>query len=300
LVPLALLCTNTVVAATTDLLPSIPDVAYGPDPKQTLDIYLPSGAGPFPVFFWIHGGGWRGGDKVGGTPNPGPYLQAGCAVVSVNYRLLTSSQSEVVSLLPFDNVLSDNRRSLQFVRQHAVDWHLDPVRIVVAGSSAGAVSALYLGCAGDTANAQSADPLERVSTKVAGIAAEDAQTSMDPQRVREWVPGMFDAHSPEAPLFEQFLAHREKLLPQISKYSPDFLLTKAAPPIYFSYGHGMPASDSAPSTAALLHSPLWGVGFQKLAQARGVECYLQYPGHPAEKYGSISAFTLHQLGLSAP
>ena len=37
-------------------------VAYGDDPKQKMNIYLPpSGEGPFPVIFFLHGGGWQSG-----------------------------------------------------------------------------------------------------------------------------------------------------------------------------------------------------------------------------------------------
>ena len=40
------------------------NVAYGPDPLQALDIYLPeNGDGPFPVIINVHGGGMTSCDK---------------------------------------------------------------------------------------------------------------------------------------------------------------------------------------------------------------------------------------------
>jgi len=284
--------------------PSVADVAYGTDPNQKLDLYLPQGPGPFPILFWIHGGGWYAGDKRGDV-KPALYLQAGCAVVSVNYRLVGDAVAQHISP-PIGAVLSDNRRALQFVRLHGADWHLNPDKIVVGGVSAGAASALYLGCEGEQANPNSADPVERVSTKVLGIAAVAAQTSVDPQRILEWVPGVAwgylgfepgEIKPQHMPDFQQFLTDRDKWLPDITKYSPDILLTKDAPPIYFLYNQGLPTAGPTPPIAQLVHSPLWGIGFQRLAQEHGVECYLQYPGHPAEKYGSIVNFVLHQLGL---
>ena len=31
--------------------------------RQVLDVYAPAGAKGAPVVFWVHGGGWQGGDK---------------------------------------------------------------------------------------------------------------------------------------------------------------------------------------------------------------------------------------------
>ncbi|NLB28762.1 MAG: hypothetical protein GX823_00815, partial [Clostridiales bacterium] len=40
------------------------DCPYGEDPRQAVDIYLPNeGQGPFPVVFFLHGGGWTGGSR---------------------------------------------------------------------------------------------------------------------------------------------------------------------------------------------------------------------------------------------
>ncbi|MEQ8698279.1 MAG: hypothetical protein RLT05_17210 [Bauldia litoralis] len=41
------------------------DLAYGPDPRQKLDIYRSPGQpeGPLPVLVFIHGGGWTNGYK---------------------------------------------------------------------------------------------------------------------------------------------------------------------------------------------------------------------------------------------
>src|SRR5690606_27504205 len=38
------------------------DIAYGPDPRQRYDVYLPAHARPdAPILFMVHGGGWRRG-----------------------------------------------------------------------------------------------------------------------------------------------------------------------------------------------------------------------------------------------
>ena len=67
------------------------DVAYGPDPLQRFDVYLPSRMAGAPLIFYVHGGGWRRGDKA--APNlvdskQARWTRAGAIVVSANYRLL--------------------------------------------------------------------------------------------------------------------------------------------------------------------------------------------------------------------
>ena len=285
---------------------TFPDIAYGTDPRQHLDIYRPTqGAGPFPILLWMHGGGWFLGDKVTGGIDPVSYLAQGCAVVSIGYRLVGDADAQHISP-PIAAVFADTRRALQYTRLHAPEWNLDPARIVVSGDSAGACSALYLGCEGEQADPHSLDPVERVSTKVLGVGASSAQSSIDPLQIRAWVPQVtwgFWAFEPGGPQdwsearFQECLSHREKWLPYIEKYSPDHLLTRDAPPIYFTCKNGLPGPTPA-KDFDYVHGPQWAVGFQKLAESRGATCYVDYPGHPVEKYPTMEAFLLSQLGLA--
>ena len=59
------------------------DVAYGSHPRQVLDFYRAKSDKPTPVVFYIHGGGWRGGDK---KTNPQAFLDKGISVAAINYR----------------------------------------------------------------------------------------------------------------------------------------------------------------------------------------------------------------------
>src|SRR5262249_11285006 len=61
------------------------DLPYGKHPRQVLDFYQARSDKPTPVVFYIHGGGWRGGDK-NSVGNVKPYLDAGISVVPLNYR----------------------------------------------------------------------------------------------------------------------------------------------------------------------------------------------------------------------
>ena len=70
------------------------DVIYsgpGGDTNLTMDIYFPSmtNSPPRPVVMYVHGGGWRMGDKdmLSIMAGPAELLRRGYVVVSINYRL---------------------------------------------------------------------------------------------------------------------------------------------------------------------------------------------------------------------
>ena len=73
----------------------IKDVSYyeGPDAHKTkhrLDLYLPRDCSNFPILFFVHGGGWRHGDKnfLGIYASLGRYwAERGVGSVVTNYRL---------------------------------------------------------------------------------------------------------------------------------------------------------------------------------------------------------------------
>jgi acetyl esterase/lipase len=98
---------------------------------QKLDIYLPAdGVGPFPVIFYIHGGGFAGGDKC--DLNVLTYLkslQQGYALVAVNYRL----SGEAV----FPAGLQDIKAALRWLRANKEKYQLDTDRIAACGGSSG-------------------------------------------------------------------------------------------------------------------------------------------------------------------
>jgi acetyl esterase/lipase len=113
------------------------DLAYGPDPAQRLDVYLPqrpaaAGAGPLPVVFFVHGGGWARGDKAMRRvvdPKVAHWAGRGWAVVSIDYRLLPT---------PVATQEDDVAAALAFAQSQAPRWGADPARFVLMGHSAGA------------------------------------------------------------------------------------------------------------------------------------------------------------------
>lgn len=164
----------------------------------------------------------------------------------------------------------------------------------MAGSSQGALPALYVACAGERADPRSADPVERVSTKVTCAGAHRSQPSIDPKRMQEWVPGVEWGVPSLGCGFAESLKRREELLPLISRWSPDALLNKDAPPIYFENNWGLTKPDDVKEMDYRVHAPGWGLGFQKIARQHGVTCYVKYPGHPSEKFADIWDFLVRQ------
>jgi arylformamidase len=99
--------------------------------RQVLDIYAPEGAkGSLPVVFWIHGGGWQGGDKTDVQIKPRVFVERGYIFVSTNYRLLPHVEMKVI--------IQDVAKSLGWVHKNIAKHGGDPKRIFVMGHSAGA------------------------------------------------------------------------------------------------------------------------------------------------------------------
>ena len=109
------------------------EVAYGSDPKQRFDVYIPAGAANAPVVFVVHGGGWRTGDKAGRAVvenKVAHWSRAGVIVISVNYRLLPETD-------PLEQA-RDVARALAAAQTRLPSWGGDPARVVLVGHSAGA------------------------------------------------------------------------------------------------------------------------------------------------------------------
>lgn len=58
----------TTVTYGQTLRPTVRDAAYGTDPAQRMDVYVPDGAKSAAIMVMVHGGAWRFGDK---SRNPG-------------------------------------------------------------------------------------------------------------------------------------------------------------------------------------------------------------------------------------
>lgn len=278
-------------AAAAKPAPTHADVSYGPSPHQLLDVYLPAeGTGPFPVLLW-YGGLWEPSKHV---PDLRRFLPKGIAVIGVESRTLKDGVQAGADP-PVSFPMNDACRAVQFVRWKSPDWNLDPRRVTVGGGSQGALPALYVGCVADRADPRSADPVARLSTRVTCVAAYRSQPSIDPGRMQEWVPGVQWGAPALGCGFAESLKRRDELLAHIRTWSPDALLHAGSAPIYFENNWGLTRPDGIGEADYQVHSPAWGLGFQKLAKEAGVECHVKYPDHPTDRYQDIWDFLVQKL-----
>ncbi|MEQ8786892.1 MAG: alpha/beta hydrolase [Pirellulaceae bacterium] len=109
------------------------------DLEIKLDLHRPADDKIRPVLVWIHGGALINGHRAS---VPGrlskPLLEAGCAIVSIDYRLAPETQ------LP--EIIADLEDAFTWIHKHGREvLHVDPDRLVVAGGSAGGYLTLTAG-----------------------------------------------------------------------------------------------------------------------------------------------------------
>lgn len=104
---------------------------YGPGASQTIDITVPKGrTDAVPVLVFFHGGYWQELSKHDSFFPAWSAVEQGWAYAAVDYTLAPQ-----VSL---DEIVSECRDALNTIRVEAGGLGVDPSRVVVAGSSAGA------------------------------------------------------------------------------------------------------------------------------------------------------------------
>lgn len=94
------------------------------------NVYTPQGVGPFPVILYFHGGGWVIADKdVYDAGARGLAKAANAIVVSVDYRQAPEHR--------FPAAWDDALAAYRWLSQNAASLGGDPVRMALAGESAG-------------------------------------------------------------------------------------------------------------------------------------------------------------------
>jgi acetyl esterase/lipase len=115
------------------LVRRVPDRIYsnaGGIPRMA-DIYMPPrDAAMVPVVLWLHGGGWRFGDRHMAPDLASISQRSGLAVVSIDYRLSDEAK--------FPAPVMDVKTAVRWVRRVADEFGFDHQNIGLWGSSAGA------------------------------------------------------------------------------------------------------------------------------------------------------------------
>lgn len=194
------------------------DVAYREGNKKwKLDIAKPKSDSkePRPAIVFIHGGGWRSGDKGGGQWRSMPleYASRGYVCISVNYRL--TDEGTIL------DCIADCKCAVRWLRASAKEHNVDPQRIGAYGNSAGAHLVAILGLTTAAAKLEGDGPYAGYSSEVQAVCC-----SATPSNFLDW--GKRKAQA------------LEKLFgadPQNKKLaSPVTWVTAAAPPFLIVHG----------------------------------------------------------------
>ena len=113
-------------------------IAYGPDPRQRLDVYAPrnSSGAARPVIIFFYGGSWNSGMREGYGFVGRALAAAGFVVIVPDYRL--------VPAVRYPAFIEDGAAAVRWAADHAGEFGGDGHRIVLAGHSAGAYNAAML------------------------------------------------------------------------------------------------------------------------------------------------------------
>lgn len=275
--------------------PTVAKLAYGTHERQVLDFWKAKSDKPTPLVLYIHGGGWRGGDKSSVGAAVQQYLDAGISVAAINYRFVQQGVDQKIEP-PVKAPLEDAARALQFIRSKAAEWNLDKKRVGATGGSAGGCSSLWLAFHDDLANPKSDDPVARESTRLYCAAVIGAQTSLDPKELREWMPNYsYGGHAFGFADFQSFYDNRDKVLKWIKEYSPIEHVTKDDPPIFLDYPSQKVPPVVGEKQTDPTHSAVLGLKLAEKLKATGVEVILAYPGQTHPQYKNAAAYLIDRL-----
>lgn len=134
------------------------DIAFGPEARHRLDLYMPDATTPPPVIVFNYGGGWTHGTKAIYRFLGEAFTSAGIAVAVADYGLYPQVR--------YPHLVDDTALAFRFMRREGKTFGADSERLFVMGHSAGAYNVVML-----AANARYLDDADRAALKgVIGVA----------------------------------------------------------------------------------------------------------------------------------
>jgi len=106
------------------------NLAYGPSPDETLDLFPVPGHPEAPLLLFIHGGYWRALSKADSVFMARQMVAQGVAVAAIDYSLAPAAR--------LGTMVAQCRRAVAWLHAQRLARHPKPGHIIVAGSSAGA------------------------------------------------------------------------------------------------------------------------------------------------------------------
>lgn len=234
------------IAAAADAYRTISAVTYAERDEEELaaDVYIPTGAGPFPGVLVVHGGAWRFGERSHMTPVAQKLAENGFTAVSINYRLAPKHL--------FPAQLDDCRDAVRWMRKEASRYRIDAERIGAFGYSAGGHLVTLLAAAEQNGETEAViEQPEKLSASLKAVVAGGMPCNFTilpatSQALAYWLGGS-RSEKPEA----------------YRLASPTSFITRDDPPMFFFHGEK--------DILVPILSPL---AMQGLLRASGVEAHL--------------------------
>lgn len=164
-----------------DSVREVKDIEYGNADGHALllDLYLPKDARkPVPGLIFVHGGGWKGGNRRDYLPYTIRFAERGYAAATISYRLVKDAT--------FPGCVQDAKCAVRWMRAKGGEYGIDPDNIAILGGSAGGYLSMMVGYTPEVAPLGGAGGHEEVSSRVQAVvnlygptdlAAEIARTS---------------------------------------------------------------------------------------------------------------------------
>ena len=205
--------TNTVSAAVSTAYDVVYTQVDGEELK--LDMTWPKGGeGPFPAVFVIHGGAWRAGDKAQHRDLIERFARQGYVAVSPQYRFCPKAR--------FPAQVLDAKAAVRWLKEHALEYHVNPGRIGAMGFSAGGHLALMLGLTDSDDGFDNSLPAGALDTQVQAVVNYFGPTDL----LAEDIPLV------SRPLLRDFLGGFPKEKPELARQaSPLTYVTADDPPV---------------------------------------------------------------------
>ena len=269
--------------------PTHPDEKYGEHEKQAFDLYLVDSEKPTPLFIWIHGGGFRGGDKRGvNAAMVQRFHQHGVSFASMNYRL--------TDVGPYPMQMLDAARGLQTIRHRAKRYNIDPTRIACGGGSAGAGISMWLLYHDDLAEPRSDDLIARKSTRITCAVSIGGQTSYDPRVIQK----LFNTNQINEALILLYRMQDDKDLnrPELVKLFEDASIinhaTRGDPPLYLYYPQANEPLPPNSTGKEHIHHPKFGSFLKQKTDKLGLEAVLKLSEDFKSDNRNSTEITRHQ------
>lgn len=177
---------------------------------------------PRPVLVMIHGGGFLKGDKSMNNGRIQKMTELGFVSASAMYRFAPEHR--------FPAALDDIKLAIRFLKAQASEYHIDPERIIVSGSSSGSYLAVMAGVTGNSDAFSNYGLYPEFDSSVRAVAAQSAP-------IADFTLPKYSDRPTANRLIEPDSDNREKIL---AAMSPITYLDQNDPPIFLSHGDADP------------------------------------------------------------